>query len=532
MSCAASCTCPAELHAERILVEVLRYSSACRLARQLAALASQDLPCDRQSSKGLMTGVIFEGLQAAATAGQGRTWVHPILDVHRAARVCEMSGAAKSVAYTLEGIALSPGCVLGVLREEGSGEERKVPMENLQLLEEAPFYRDELLPALECIQPHQASRSALRWFTEKLCSSSTKLQTSFAQKRRKAWSLVERVTILFYEERKLLAELKGRLRQEKSVANVFHSITLTPREDDGIVLLELHVRDDSEDAWFSATCSHETTKQGDKRDVLITLEIGAEHVTQLRRLASCRGEEHFRMALALLLLRYAGLSGGDYQLESGWHAGIPSSVFDALVSTFHVSMECFASPLNCTLPQYFSAFPDTDSFFGCCGNFLGTGALPVPAEDATKEKGLLSLEANPPFDHDVIAAGLARALQHLEDTEPTRPLSFVFILPDSTQAKGIAVRTKAEQSRFFRGDCVISPELSMYVHGARHIPRRSAQKRQRGASPRDEEELVTLSCPTRLLVLQNDVAAAMLPAGEGLEKVRSVWEALPASVTS
>jgi hypothetical protein len=35
-----------------------------------------------------------------------------------------------------------------------------------------------------------------------------------------------------------------------------------------------------------------------------------------------------------------------------------------------VSVECFASPLNCHLPAFCSAFPDTDAAFGSLGSFF------------------------------------------------------------------------------------------------------------------------------------------------------------------
>ncbi|KAF5226415.1 hypothetical protein ECC02_000539 [Trypanosoma cruzi] len=512
----------------RLLTEVLRYSSACRLAKTLAALATTEVPCGRKESRGLMTAAIFEGLQSAAlhgvAEGDTRHWVHPVLDLHRRAAVCERKEApgAPSAIYTLEGIVLTKGCVFGVLHDKNGNEARReVPVDELRLAEESSLFHDNLLPALECIQPQRTSKSAMNWFLEKMCGASTKLITSFNQKRRKAWALTDRLIILFYEERRRLAGLKEKMKCEGAAIEL-RDLTLTEREGCGMVRLEIQICDKTDEGWFHAACPKELARQ-DSHDVLITLEVHAEHVTRLRRLAVCTEDGQFLFSLALVLLRYAGLSGGEWQLESGWHAGVPHSVFDALVSAFRVSVECFASPLNCTLPRYFSAFPDTDIFFGCRGNFFALPHLPPP------EEGLISLEANPPFDHEVIAAGLGRALQWLEDTPSTTPLSFVFILPDSTQTNGIEVRRKAEQSHFFRGDCVLSPHMSMYVHGARHIGQPMKRKRQCEDGCPGDEHLVVLSCSTRLLVLQNDAAAAMLSASEGITKVRSAWEALSAS---
>ncbi|ORC90328.1 putative phosphorylated CTD-interacting factor 1-like [Trypanosoma theileri] len=588
MGSVEKCTCVEDPHNVGILTEVLRYQSACQLAQQLADLTAEELHSDRHESKGLMTAVIFEGLKAAAVAtpppppstintntntktisnsntnsmGRNctweestRTWVHPVLDVYRRARVYEAGSDNVTSVQTLEGVVLAKGCVLGVLRSESTNKEqgqeqeeeetkREVPLETLKLVEPISLYHDALLPAFECISAHRASRSAVHWFLEKLCGAPTKLLTSFNQKRRRAWALADRLTILFFEERRRLAKMKERLVRESAAGITLKYIKLVSAEEeeeeerDGMMMLKIHIQDNTEDKWFYNACMGQN-KPTNLYDIHITLQIRTEHVERLRKLAACCVDEHFRMALALLLLRYAGLSGGKWEQESGWHAGVPSSVFDVLVSTFHVRAECFASPLNSTLPQYFSAFPDTDSFFGCCGNFFNSDEVLQLGEsnpnEKTENKGILSLEANPPFDHEVIAAGLRRALEYLEKIPPTIPLSFVFILPDSTQANGIAVRQEAEESRFFRGGCVLSPQQSMYVHGARHIVRTAdnrngkslnVHKRRRSPSPTNDEHLVALSCATRILVLQNDKAATMLPAEVGLNKVRSVWESL------
>ena len=52
---------------------------------------------------------------------------------------------------------------------------------------------------------------------------------------------------------------------------------------------------------------------------------------------------------------------------------------------FGASAECFASPLNHHYAHYFSAFPDTDRWFGSRGSFF---------ENFPKEG---SFECNPPF---------------------------------------------------------------------------------------------------------------------------------------
>jgi hypothetical protein len=83
--------------------------------------------------------------------------------------------------------------------------------------------------------------------------------------------------------------------------------------------------------------------------------------------------------LYCLLVRYQTLSGHGYQ------AAVSEHVFDIMKQYLHVSVECFASPLNCNLPLYYSLFPDTDAVFGSLGSFFDM----FPSEG--------SFQANPPF---------------------------------------------------------------------------------------------------------------------------------------
>jgi len=82
----------------------------------------------------------------------------------------------------------------------------------------------------------------------------------------------------------------------------------------------------------------------------------------------------------------------------GSQAAVPRSAMQVLVEDFGVDTESFASPWNhaCNGGQsaprrFFSAFPDTDTHFGSCGNFL---ELDASGELAASFQGL---EVNPPF---------------------------------------------------------------------------------------------------------------------------------------
>jgi hypothetical protein len=118
--------------------------------------------------------------------------------------------------------------------------------------------------------------------------------------------------------------------------------------------------------------------------------------------------------LLACLARYHAMAG-CHPRAGGMQAAIPSDVFDVLEQDFGVSMECFASPMNCNWPNFCSAFKDTDQPFGSLGNFLDF----VPST-------ALSLEANPPFDAQIITLMTA----HMERLLQAKiALSFTVIIP-------------------------------------------------------------------------------------------------------
>lgn len=114
------------------------------------------------------------------------------------------------------------------------------------------------------------------------------------------------------------------------------------------------------------------------------------------------------------ICRYYAVSGCNKR-AGGMQAAIPPDVFDVLEKDFDVSMECFASPLNCNWPNFCSAFEDVDHPFGSRGSFFSF----VP-------KSALSLEANPPFDANTIIL----MTTHMERLLLTKTaLSFTVIVP-------------------------------------------------------------------------------------------------------
>lgn len=99
-------------------------------------------------------------------------------------------------------------------------------------------------------------------------------------------------------------------------------------------------------------------------------------------------KKHFLRRLFCLLVRYETLGGPMYQCSC------TAPAFQAMRAGFGVDYECFASPFNHNAERYWSAFPDTDCFFGSRGDFFTN-------VDVLQGSGG-SFYANPPFVEEVM----------------------------------------------------------------------------------------------------------------------------------
>lgn len=122
--------------------------------------------------------------------------------------------------------------------------------------------------------------------------------------------------------------------------------------------------------------------------------------------------DQFRHRLYCCLARYDTIAGAGYQ------AAMPETAFDYCADTWSVTTECFASPLNCYMPQFHSAFIDTDRYFGSRGSFFTLRA----------DEG--SYESNPPFLEEVMTpnAMFVLALLHRAEVQD-KALMFVVVWP-------------------------------------------------------------------------------------------------------
>ena len=189
-----------------------------------------------------------------------------------------------------------------------------------------------------------------------------------------------------------------------------------------------------------------------------TLKINKWHYDQLsRRFHDCQQgaessaeqEIRFHSALFRLLLRYKALSGGGFQ------CALPPSVWAVLKGELGVELEGFASPLNCTLGRFCSAFADTDTAFGSAGSVFRV--LPQV------ESGAVSL--NPPYVTGYYTRLADAVLKRLEESNRAGlALSFTMVVGATERVRGQPWFTQLTQSRFvritlprFSDGCVLRP---------------------------------------------------------------------------
>jgi hypothetical protein len=160
-------------------------------------------------------------------------------------------------------------------------------------------------------------------------------------------------------------------------------------------------------------------------------------------------------AIAKLMLRYHTFFGADSYQSSGLQGALVPSAFQCLASCFGVSMECFASPLNCYYPQYCSAFIDTDSPFGSFGSFF----------NFYPKSG--SFEANPPFTEEI----MEKMFSHMEHllASTVLPLSFAIFVPNWQDCSPVV---KLCTSKYTRYQLVLNKYKHKYVTGYQHIEQR------------------------------------------------------------
>jgi phosphorylated CTD-interacting factor 1 len=232
-----------------------------------------------------------------------------------------------------------------------------------------------------------------------------------------------------------------------------------------------------------------------------TLTINSTHYEKLvslfklwarrKKLQECQ-QQVIDDRIAIVMLRYYTF----FDHNAGLQNALTPHAFQFLSCHFGVSMECFASPLNCYYPQFCSAFIDTDGPFGSCGSFF----------DFYPTSG--SFEANPPFTEDI----MNRMANHMERLliATSLPLSFIVFVPNWMNCVPIM---RLGESHFTRRALLLSAHRHKYVTGYQHSERR--------------ENCISYDAvhETRVVFLQNDAGySKWTPTQEKIARMIHVFE--------
>jgi hypothetical protein len=192
-------------------------------------------------------------------------------------------------------------------------------------------------------------------------------------------------------------------------------------------------------------------------------------------------DEFFPNAFYCALRRHHTLFGGE---ASGFQAAAPPSAFDFVASSenFGVSQETFASPFNCYLSHYCSAFPDVDSAFGSCGSFFDFEPL----------EG--SFQLGTPNVYEVMIKAAKRVEYLLE--KATGPMSFVMFVPDWKDAEFIDIYSK---SKYLQGEFLQKGNEYCYIGGTFHLV------------DSKEDRFFVAPFGNRIFVLQNELGKKTWP---------------------
>jgi hypothetical protein len=194
--------------------------------------------------------------------------------------------------------------------------------------------------------------------------------------------------------KELTAKNKGRsVYSEQEAKNVCYA--LCDKSQEGIKELKALHNQDTQNKSVSRTDANEfqfTLTYTDDVGISNTVDISKFHHNRLQEMyvkhSDDADKQHFLRRLFCLVMRYETLGGPMYQCSC------TSDAFACMKSGFGVQYECFASPFNRNAEVYWSAFVDTDGFFGSQGSFFTT-------VDLLQDKGG-SFYANPPFVEDVM----------------------------------------------------------------------------------------------------------------------------------
>ena len=205
-------------------------------------------------------------------------------------------------------------------------------------------------------------------------------------------------------------------------------------------------------------------------------------------------QPQIRKAIYSCLSRYEALRGAGYQ------CALPGDAFSAASKCgLGVTIECFASPLNCRYNKFCSAFPDVESRFGSIGSFF---------DDEVFDPKHGSFEANPPFIPETMFA-MGEKIERLLNDRDRGPLSFLVIVP--FWGAGSDFCENLIKSKYTRANVLLQAAKHAYFDGSQHTK----------VVKLDTTLLRPSSWDTAIILLQNNLGAEKWPVTE--EILRSTF---------
>ncbi|EER18010.1 conserved hypothetical protein, partial [Perkinsus marinus ATCC 50983] len=168
----------------------------------------------------------------------------------------------------------------------------------------------------------------------------------------------------------------------------------------------------------------------------------------------------------LLLHRYNTLFGSKCGEGRGWQLATPAEAMELMQVRYGVSHECFASPLNATMPSFCSLFYDTDRFFGSVGSFFRLPTTDFPH----------ACEIGPPYEPGLMLKAARKVEKILAETCKT----FVFVVPDWEDCESIDT---VKQSKYNVGNLSLRKEEHRYKNGFQHMVLKESLKHSMCETP-------------------------------------------------
>lgn len=413
-----------------------------------------------------------------------RTWLHPQLDVNDKVQVRRAGETDPAALGVLTAVKFFNKQTIGIIETANADStslctKTEVLLSDLEAVVPIDIAFDPMLPCGEIVVPHMSSHSTYLLALSKLCEKDKDHKRTFASKRKAAWDIADKATLLARTGR--LAQKQYSAQATQRCISVKMQIEIQSREKEVLISLQSAVAE-----TFPFDTSH----------TLVLWQY--EKLRKFFFLATNLDDDDiFHYRLFIMLQRYTAVTGLFSRIEAGWHAAVPPSPFDHLRFNMNAEAECFASPLNARLEQFCSAFPDTDHFFGSKGSFI----------EFTPRKGCF--EVGPPYDHEVMRIAFDHAIALLDSPLVTGPLCFVFIIPESNRENGLLVRAAVDKSKYNKVSEVLPKAQAKYIDGFQHRA--------------GENRLICISCDTRIIILQNDEAVMKWPPLAHFEEIKRKW---------